>query len=122
MKILLLMILMHIIDDFVFQPQCLSYLKQKSWWEKNYPEVKYEDDYKVALFLHALSWSIMVHVPLMFTMIIPSLWLAVSIIANLVIHMWIDDLKANKGKLSLFQDQMIHLIQVSLTWALFSIL
>ena len=122
MKILLLMILMHIIDDFVFQPQSLSYLKQKSWWEKNYPQEKYEDDYRVALFLHALSWSIMVHVPLMFTMIIPSLWLTVSVLANLGIHMWVDDLKANKGKLSLFQDQMIHMIQVSLTWALFSIL
>lgn len=122
MKILLLMILMHIIDDFVFQPQSLSYLKQKSWWEKNYPQKKYEDDYRVALFLHALSWSIMVHLPIIFTMIVSELWLTVSIVANLAVHMWIDNLKANKGMLSLFQDQAIHIIQVTVTWALFSLL
>ena len=113
---------MHIIDDFVFQPQSLSYLKQKSWWEKNYPQKKYEDDYRVALFLHALSWSIMVHLPIIFTMIVSELWLTVSIVVNLAVHMWIDNLKANKGMLSLFQDQAIHIVQVTVTWALFSLL
>ena len=122
MKILLLMILMHIIDDFVFQPQSLSYLKQKSWWKDNYPQEKYENDFRVALFLHALSWSIMVHLPIIFTMIVSNLWLTVSIFTNLAIHMWVDNLKANKGKLSLLQDQTIHLLQVLVTWILFTLL
>ena len=31
-KLFILSILFHIIDDFVFQPICLSKLKQKSFW------------------------------------------------------------------------------------------
>ena len=26
------MLLAHVLDDFVLQPQCLSDLKQKDWW------------------------------------------------------------------------------------------
>lgn len=60
-KILLLMLLCHIIDDFVLQPICLSKLKQKDWWEKHiYENVMYKDDYKMALFIHSMSWSIMI--------------------------------------------------------------
>lgn len=31
--IFFLMLLMHIIDDFVLQPKSLSHLKQKTWWK-----------------------------------------------------------------------------------------
>ena len=64
--IFLIMILLHIIDDFVLQPICLSKLKQKSFWETYVKDdEKYKFDYKVALVIHALSWSIMIHLPLM---------------------------------------------------------
>ena len=111
------MILFHIIDDFVLQPISLSNLKQKKWWEKQegYSD-KYKDDYKVALAIHSISWSIMIHIPLV--IMFPSLGqlaLLISFIANAVIHYYIDDLKANKLKINLFEDQMVHFWQICTT-------
>lgn len=116
-KIVLFMILFHIIDDFVLQPISLSNLKQKKWWEKQegYSD-KYKDDYKVALAIHSISWSIMIHIPLV--IMFPSLGqlaLLISFIVNAVIHYFIDDLKANKLKINLFEDQMVHFWQICTT-------
>ena len=116
-KIVLFMILFHIIDDFVLQPVSLSNLKQKKWWEKQkgYSD-KYKDDYKVALAIHSISWSIMIHIPLV--IMFPSLGqlaLLISFIVNAVIHYYIDDLKANKLKINLFEDQMVHFWQICTT-------
>lgn len=116
-KIVLFMILFHIIDDFVLQPISLSNLKQKKWWEKQegYSD-KYKDDYKVALAIHSISWSIMIHIPLV--IMFPSLGqlaLLISFIVNAVIHYFIDDLKANKLKMNLFEDQMVHFCQICTT-------
>ena len=116
-KIVLFMILFHIIDDFVLQPISLSNLKQKKWWEKQegYSD-KYKNDYKVALAIHSISWSIMIHIPLV--IMFPSLGqlaLLISFIVNAVIHYFIDDLKANKLKINLFEDQMVHFCQICTT-------
>ena len=116
-KILLFMILLHIIDDFVLQPISLSNLKQKKWWKKQegYSD-KYKDDYKVALAIHSISWSIMIHIPLV--IMFPSLGqlaLLISFMVNAVIHYYIDDLKANKLKINLFEDQMVHFWQICTT-------
>lgn len=116
-KIVLFMILFHIIDDFVLQPISLSNLKQKKWWKKQegYSD-KYKDDYKVALAIHSISWSIMIHIPLV--IMFPSLGqlaLLISFIVNAVIHYFIDDLKANKLKINLFEDQMVHFCQIFTT-------
>lgn len=116
-KIVLFMILFHIIDDFVLQPISLSNLKQKKWWKKQegYSD-KYKDDYKVALAIHSISWSIMIHIPLV--IMFPSLGqlaLLISFIVNAVIHYYIDDLKANKLKINLFEDQMVHFWQICTT-------
>ena len=123
-KIVLFMILFHIIDDFVLQPISLSNLKQKKWWEKQegYSD-KYKDDYKVALAIHSISWSIMIHIPLV--IMFPSLGqlaLLISFIVNAVIHYFIDDLKANKLKINLFEDQMVHFCQICITLSIIMIL
>ena len=123
-KIVLFMILFHIIDDFVLQPISLSNLKQKKWWEKQegYSD-KYKDDYKVALAIHSISWSIMIHIPLV--IVFPSLGqlaLLISFIVNAVIHYFIDDLKANKLKINLFEDQMVHFCQICTTLSVIMIL
>ncbi len=119
--IFLIMILLHIIDDFVLQPICLSKLKQKSFWE---PYVKdneiYKFDYKVALVIHALSWAIMIHLPLMF-IVSNEILVFMSVIINTAIHAWIDDEKANKLNINLFEDQMMHIGQIVGTWALLTI-
>ena len=119
--VFLIMILLHIIDDFVLQPICLSKLKQKSFWESYVKDnEKYEFDYKVALVIHALSWSIMIHLPLM-VIGVGEYSILLSVIINTIMHAWIDDEKANKLNITLFEDQIMHLIQVGSTWAVLTL-
>ena len=119
--VFLIMILLHIIDDFVLQPICLSKLKQKSFWETYVKDdEKYKFDYKVALVIHALSWAIMIHLPLM-VIGVNDYGVLLSVIINTIIHAWIDDEKANKLNITLFEDQIMHLIQVGCTWALLTL-
>lgn len=119
--VFLIMILLHIIDDFVLQPICLSKLKQKSFWELYVKDdEKYKFDYKVALVIHALSWAIMIHLPLM-VIGVNEYGVLLSVIINTIIHAWIDDEKANKLNITLFEDQIMHLIQVGCTWALLTL-
>ena len=119
--VFLIMILLHIIDDFVLQPICLSKLKQKSFWEPYVKsDEKYKFDYKVALVIHALSWAIMIHLPLM-VIGISEYSILFSVIINTIFHAWIDDEKANKLNITLFEDQIMHLIQVGCTWALLTL-
>lgn len=119
--VFLIMILLHIIDDFVLQPICLSKLKQKSFWETYVKDnEKYKFDYKVALVIHALSWAIMIHLPLMF-IVSNEILVFISVIINTAIHAWIDDEKANKLNINLFEDQMMHIGQIVGTWALLTL-
>ncbi len=45
------------------------------------------------------------------------LWLAYPV--NTLIHMYIDDLKANRHKINLITDQLIHIFQITVTFGLF---
>ena len=120
------MVLLHIIDDFVLQPVCLSKLKQKAYWENDELGKKrlYRNDYKAALFIHGLSWSIMVHLPLMcmqfiydYELGIP--YICISVLLHAVIHAYIDDIKANSHNMNLIEDQLLHftqLVSIILLW------
>jgi hypothetical protein len=120
-KILLLltMVFCHIVDDYYLQGWFVS-AKQKMWWEKNAPESLYKYDYIVALFMHSFSWTFSIMLmPTLYIIIMGSSWYPLLFIGNILIHMYVDDLKANKRKISLFQDQIIHLIQIIWTWYCF---
>lgn len=121
MYILFFMILCHIVDDFVLQPVCLSNLKQKTWWEKNvikceWQKELYKNDYLAALTIHSLSWSIMIHIPIMIEFIVNDWVLLISILLNAAIHFYVDNLKANENKINLIVDQSIHILQIILTF------
>ena len=117
------MILAHIIDDFVLQPICLSNMKQKDWWEEYAPKELYKNDYKMALAIHSISWSIMILAPFM---LITWGWEDINktvtaiFVINATIHYVVDDLKANQKKISLWTDQIIHMCQILLTWLILS--
>ena len=118
-KLLFLMLLCHIIDDFVLQSLCLSNLKQREWWEKNAPDPMYKYDYITALGIHALSWAIMINLPIILFLSVSNLALGISVFGNGAIHYIVDNLKANKHKINLGVDQGIHIIQVIITWVIF---
>lgn len=61
--ILIFMFFAHIVDDYYLQGWLASG-KQRSWWEKNAPDKLYRYDYKMALVCHALSWAIMIMLPI----------------------------------------------------------
>ena len=116
--ILVLMLFMHIVDDFYLQG-VLARMKQRDWWyseQANLPLAKerdkckelhglrnikqmYEKDYIIALIMHAFSWSVSITLPIFFSVNWNPHWaFYLMILANCIIHFIVDDLKANKKK------------------------
>ena len=96
------MIFCHIVDDYYLQG-LLASAKQKYWWETNAPDKLYKNDYKMALIEHAFSWSFMIHIPIIissFFIEIPylSCVYSITLVINMCIHAFVDNLKANKKK------------------------
>lgn len=122
-KLLLFMILANIIDDYVLQPAALSNQKKKSWWDANAPEDLTKEDYKMALGIHCISWSIMILVPFMVITwgdeSVNQLITTVFVI-NAAVHYVVDDLKDNQKKINLWTNQVIHFCQIIVTWLILS--
>lgn len=125
-----IMFWLHLIDDFHLQG-LLGDLKQKSWWEKNYPNKLYKYDWEFALFEHSFSWSFTTHIPLLIISLYSyyanrycyALWVYVwCIVFNTVFHMIIDNNKANKLEISLSTDQMLHIAQIVISLTMYSFL
>ena len=114
--IILLMIFCHIVDDYYLQG-ILAKLKQKGWWKENAPDDKhYKYDYIWALIMHAFSWAFMIMLPIAATMSFKvSILFVVIFVVNMVIHAIIDDLKANKFKINLWIDKLLHMAQILCT-------
>lgn len=112
------MLICHVLDDFVFQPVSLSKLKQKRAWEGL--DDKYADDYKMALFIHSLSWSCMIMLPFVLLSLIQNnisdIMFILVLLVNIGIHYYVDGLKANKLKINLITDQLVHLFQIFATF------
>lgn len=116
--VILWMIFFHIVDDYYLQKGWLSQAKQKKYWQENAPEEMYKYDYIWVLIVHSFSWTFMIMLPVLF---VRGLYVDVNFLkmfaVNLIIHAVIDDLKANRRKLNLWEDQIIHIIQIVMTAA-----
>ena len=115
--IVLWMIFFHIVDDYYLQGWLAS-AKQKQWWKENAPQPLYKYDYIWALLMHSFSWAFMIMLPIAVTMSfnISCLFL-VCFLLNVCVHALVDDLKANRKKINLWHDQIIHMVQISVTAA-----
>ena len=123
--LLLFMIFAHIIDDYFLQ-NILAKLKQKKYWEdevKDFNHSIYQYDYIPALICHAFEWSTMIMIPvfiynhfLLDDKYIIKLLIILCISANTIFHAIIDNHKANLFTINLWQDQLLHLLQILLTW------
>lgn len=116
----------HIWDDFGRQGIMIT-MKQKSWWREQHGyKYKYRNDWIAALAAHSFSWAVMISLPSLIycfartNRISPALLFALFIQA--AVHAYVDDLKCNKLKINLVEDQCIHLVQilaeVSLCWSI----
>ena len=129
--VLILMLFAHIVDDFYLQG-ILASMKQQNWWIDNAPKIDDEQerrryarmycfDYIPALVCHALSWAVMITLPILFATAWNPHWAVyVMLGVNLVIHAVVDDLKANKRKINLVIDQSIHFAQIVVTWSIWA--
>ena len=119
MPTVLLMIFLHIVDDYYLQGWLAS-AKQKKNWQNNVPEKMYKYDYIWALIMHSFSWSFMIMLPIAYNANFEiGIGYIVAFIVNLAIHAFVDDLKANKRKINLWVDQLIHMAQIWFTFLLF---
>lgn len=116
---LLLMIFLHIVDDFYLQGWLASG-KQRDWWIKNAPDDKYKNDYIWCLIMHSFSWTFMIMLPVFVScgfVITPSI--AIMFAGNAFLHGYIDHHKANTKCFNLCQDQGLHMMQIFLIWIMF---
>jgi len=143
---LLMMVLMHIIEDFHLQGK-MGEMKQKMWWEaQSWESVqdldflndklethrrnleKYGRDYIPVLLLHGFEWSMFIHAPILAARVIADGWIfsdvflvifTASVLVNAAVHSIVDHLKANRLSINLIVDQTIHMLQVAITFAMF---
>lgn len=114
--IFLLMIFCHIVDDYYLQGWLAS-AKQKRYWKENAPDKMYKHDYIWALIMHSFSWAFMIMLPVAFLMNFNIKFdFAMLFVWNVIIHAVTDDAKANRKKINLIQDQMVHILQVIATF------
>lgn len=80
---------------------------------------KYRYDWIASLFMHSLEWTYLVMLPVAiwqgFCVSILFIWMFV---VNILFHMIIDHLKANKLRINLVLDQALHVMQIGVTFAL----
>jgi len=114
--VLILMFFCHIVDDYYLQGWLAS-AKQKEWWKKNAPNPLYRHDYLWALLMHSASWSFMTMLPIAIAQSfnIGPVY-CVIFVANMLIHAFVDNQKANVKSINLWTDQMCHCIQIVSTF------
>lgn len=118
--ILLIMLFLHIVDDYYLQG-ILAKLKQKSWWEENAPDKLYKNDYVIALIEHSFSWTFMIMLPFTIMYVtgvkeFPYYTYMALFVFNTFMHSAIDNLKANDKIINLTEDQLFHMLQIIITW------
>ena len=113
------MIFFHVVDDYCLQG-ILASMKQKDWWSNNAPEKMYKYDYIVALIMHSLSWSFMIMLPIaiLYGFEIQSDFI-LCFIFNSILHMFVDNAKANWKIINLVVDQGVHIAQIIVTYFCF---
>jgi hypothetical protein len=113
------MIFCHAFADFNLQTTLMANLKQRRWWEENYPNPSCRHDYVAVLVLHSFVWTFMIMLPLAVfafeSFEADGLFLLVFGL-NVIAHSLIDHLKANMLKINLITDQLLHLFQISITF------
>ena len=114
--VFLLMLFCHIVDDYYLQGWLAS-AKQKEWWQQNAPAKLYQYDYLWALIMHSISWSFMIMLPIaiMNKFAVDGSY-AVLFALNAIVHGYIDNLKANVQSINLWEDQLIHMTQIVITF------
>ena len=132
---LISMLFLHVFADFHLQG-ILANMKQRKWWEKrikNFENSSYINDYRISLGAHAFEWAFMMMLPCgiaswcciqadySWKPVFMTLFYALLVLLNMIAHYCIDNAKANKNEINLVGDQILHIMQVLITWTLWTI-
>ena len=112
--IFFLTLFLHIIADYLVQNDFLAKFKQKKNWEQYNASGKYTHDYIAVLACHGFSWAFITFMPII-VYYKNSICFCVIVFINTIIHCFIDDLKCNKLRINLIQDQIFHVLQILLS-------
>ncbi len=113
--VILWMIFFHVVADYNLQGWLAS-AKQKTYWEQNAPEKLYKYDYIMALIMHSIGWTFMIMLPIAYIyQFNVDLGFVILFIGNVFVHGVVDHMKANVGLINLWQDQIMHIIQIGST-------
>ncbi len=116
--VLLWMLFFHIVDDYYLQGWLAS-AKQRSYWQENAPDEMYKRDYIWALIMHSFSWAFMIMLPVAYYhQFAIDYKFVIMFVFNVAIHAFTDNAKANWKIINLWQDQIIHMAQIILTFIL----
>ena len=115
--VLVAMILCHLIADYPLQGW-LAQAKTKSYWQNG--PAKNKHDWIAALIAHATMWSIIVMIPMLVASKMELGWAWLVLPFNIIGHVIIDHGKANKHTINLIEDQLMHLVQILLSWGLWA--
>ena len=121
------MLVLHLLADFTLQGWFANG-KHRVWWEQQCAKQgvdfsKYRYDYICALVSHSFFWAAVTFLPMIVMTNWPYDWLAVVFLTvQVIVHAVVDDLKANKFKLNLVQDQLVHVLQVAVAAAIYGLL
>ena len=114
---LLFMLFAHVIADYTLQGNFV-FLKTKKFWVE---QGKNENSFIPALIAHSFLVSFCISLPLYMADVTESKMVA-SIIINTIIHSIVDHLSANSNKFGLITDQLIHVIQIVLTYIVLTVI
>lgn len=133
--VLSVMLIAHYLADFVLQTEADRNMKQKIWWKRmtnlkppkelaekyGFNNIRlwffYCNDYKAVLAAHSLFWGFLVSLPCFLVGWVDGITFFLESIVMAVFHFRIDDEKANEYEITLVEDQLYHLAQIVILWA-----
>ena len=80
----------------------------------------------MALYLHGMSWSTMIHIPIIAMAYLHGYengnYIFITWMLNGLLHAWVDNEKCNKMYISLSDDQRMHIAQIGILAVIYTFL
>lgn len=115
-RIFFVMLLLHVVTEFVLQPVALLRIKQKTYWEQPERPNGGKDTSAMAIAINAILWSVMIMLPLMYYSTEGDLILLLVFLVNMLVHAYIDEYTTNRHKLTFVTAQSLYLLQLIITF------
>ena len=110
------MIFLHFLFDFYIQTKSNGLIKSKEWWKNRHKQSgKRKYNYIMGLLMHSFVWSFAILLPFYYSQ--QRIYYGV-LMMNIIVHAFTDNAKTNKKTISSFQDQLLHMIQIFVTWCI----